>query len=337
MRIEQAVPFVVPMRLRFRRVEQRAGMLLKGPAGWGEFSPFPDYGPDYAARWLASAIDAAVHPMPTAVRSEVPVNVTVPAVDPERAFALTRASGCTTAKVKVAEPGQSLDDDANRVAAVREALGAAGKIRIDANAAWDVATAARSLRRLADAAGGLEYAEQPCPTLEDLRQLRRMTDVLLAADESVRTAEDPERIAGLEAADLLVIKVQPLGGVRRARQVVDAAGLPVVVSSAIETSVGLSAGAAFAASLPSLPYACGLGTATMLTTDVVGVPLIPRNGAISGRRRDPDPHALASVTALGPQRDDLIARFVAAAALLPPTLAAELGPDPAALVTGTPS
>jgi o-succinylbenzoate synthase len=285
--IDDLRPFTLPMRRRFRGVTSRAGVLLHGPAGWGEFSPFPEYGPAYASRWLAAAQDAATHPFPPSVRDRVPVNTTVPAVDAATARRLVAASGCTTAKVKVAEPGQDLAADVERVAAVRDALGPTGNIRVDANAAWDVATAVLSITRLATAAGGLEYVEQPCRTLEELREVRGRVDVPLAADESVRTATDPLRIAGLDAADIVVVKVQPLGGVHRALEVVDAAGLPAVVSSALESSVGLAAGVALAAALPELPYACGLGTATLLTVDVTDRPLEPRDGHLEVRRVAP--------------------------------------------------
>jgi len=286
--IEQLRPFRVPMRQRFRGVEERTGVLLQGPAGWGEFSPFPEYGPAYASRWLAAAIEAATQPFPTAVRERIPVNTTVPAVDPDAAHRLVARSGCRTAKVKVAEPGQELAADVDRVAAVRAALGPAGAIRVDANAAWDVETAVLSITRLDRAAGGLEYVEQPCRSLPELAEVRRRVDVPLAADESVRTADDPLRIAGLDAADVIVIKVQPLGGVSRALEVVTAAGLPAVVSSALETSVGLAAGAALAAALPELPYACGLGTATLLTSDVSDRPLAPADGELEVRRVAPE-------------------------------------------------
>lgn len=280
--------FSVPMRHRFRGVTSREGVLLSGEAGWGEFSPFPDYGPGIAARWLAAASEAAHEPFPEPVRDRVPVNTTVPAVDAATAHDLVAGSGCATAKVKVAEPGQDLADDLERVAAVRDALGAAGHVRVDANAAWDVATAAHALARLDRAAGGLEYAEQPCAGLDELAELRRRVSVPLAADESVRTAEDPLRIAGLAAADIVVVKVQPLGGVWRALEVVDAAGLPAVVSSAVETSVGLAAGVALAAALAQLPHACGLGTATLLAGDLTDRPLTPVDGALEVRRVAPD-------------------------------------------------
>jgi o-succinylbenzoate synthase len=290
----------LPMRVRFRRLDVRTGMLLRGPAGWGEFSPFPEYGHAYASRWLAAALEAATEPFPDPMRSEVPVNTTIPAVDPGDAHRMAANSGCTTAKVKVAENGQTLAQDVERVAAVRDALGPEGHIRVDANGAWDVASAVLAIARLDRAAKGLEYVEQPCETLDELRDVRRRVEVAIAADESIRTAADPLRVATTDAADVLVLKVQPLGGVRRALEVADAAGLPVVVSSALETSVGLAAGVAFAAALPELPFACGLGTATLLAGDVTDNPLQPRDGALPVRRVAPDAASLDQVAA-GPE------------------------------------
>ncbi len=316
--IDQLVPFVLPMRLRFRGVTSRSGVLLRGPAGWGEFSPFPEYGPAYASRWFAAAREAATVPFPTPVRDRVPVNTTVPAVDPATAHDLVRRSGCATAKVKVAEAGQDLAADVDRVAAVRDALGPAGRVRIDANAAWDVETAVLAIGRLDTAAGGLEYVEQPCATLSELAEVRSRVTVPLAADESVRTADDPLRIAGLDAADVIVVKVQPLGGVHRALEVVDAAGLPAVVSSALETSVGLAAGVALAAALPDLPYACGLGTATLLQADVTDRPLTPQDGSLEVRRIVPD-RALLEQAAPDPDAGmAIVERLAAAAAHLAP-------------------
>ncbi len=286
--IDDLRPFRVPMRRRFRGVTERTGVLLHGPAGWGEFSPFPEYGPAYASRWLAAALAAATTDFPEPVRHRVAVNTTIPAVDPGTAHELAAGAGCRTAKVKVAEPGQDLAADVERVAAVRDALGPAGRIRIDANAAWDVETAVLAITRLDRAAGGLEYVEQPCRTLEELREVRDRVAVPLAADESVRTAEDPLRIADLDAVDLIVVKVQPLGGVARALEVIAAAGLPAVVSSALETSVGLAAGVALAAALPELPYDCGLGTATLLQSEVTDRPLLPEDGHVAVRRVAPE-------------------------------------------------
>ncbi|HEU5033711.1 MAG TPA: o-succinylbenzoate synthase [Mycobacteriales bacterium] len=282
----RTVVFDLPMRLRFRGQRRRAGVLVHGPAGWGEFSPFPDYDARTCARWLAAAREAAEQGWPDPVRDVVPVNTTIPAVDAEQAHALAAASGCTTAKVKVAEAGQSLRDDLARVEAVRDALGPAGKLRIDANGAWSVDEAVAALQQLD--AFELEYAEQPVRTLEEMAMLRRRTDVRLAADESVRTAADPLRVRGLEAADVVVLKVQPLGGVRRCLEVAAACGLPVVVSSAVETSVGIAAGVALAAALPELPFACGLGTVQLLARDVTREPLVPVQGMLPVRRVEPD-------------------------------------------------
>lgn len=282
----------IAMRVRFRGQTRRQGVLIHGPAGWGEFSPFPDYDDATCARWLAAAHEAAYDGWPAPIRDRVPVNTTVPAVGPEQAHEMVRASGCTTAKVKVAEVGQTLADDVARVEAVRDALGPAGKLRVDANAAWSLDDAVDALRALNNF--DLEYAEQPVASLADMAALRRRVDVPLAADESVRRAEDPLRVAGLEAADIVVLKVQPLGGVRRCLDVAGACGLPVVVSSAVETSVGIAAGVALAAALPELPYACGLGTVSLLAGDVTPDSLLPVDGFLPVRAVAPDPSMVAA-------------------------------------------
>lgn len=282
--------FAIPMTTRFRGITVREGALIQGPAGWGEFSPFAEYGPREAARWLAGAVEAATAGWPAPVRDQVPVNVTVPAVDPDRAAGIVASSGCRTAKVKVAEPGQRDADDIARVEAVRDALGPDGRVRIDVNGHWDVPHAARMLAELDRF--GLEYAEQPCATLAELAELRRQVSVPLAADESIRRAEDPQRVRAAGAADIVVLKVQPLGGVRPALRIAEACGLPVVVSSAVDSSVGLAAGVALAAALPALPYACGLGTTSLLTGDVTAEPLAPVGGALPVRRPVVDPDLL---------------------------------------------
>lgn len=291
--------FRIAMTMRFRGQTVREGVLIEGPAGWGEFSPFPEYGPAESARWLACAREAAFEGWPPPLRRSIPVNVTVPAVDPERAFDLVRLSRCGTAKVKVAERGQTFADDLARVEAVREAIGPSGRVRIDANGAWDVDTAVRHLRELDRF--GLEYAEQPCATLDELALVRRRVDIPIAADESIRRADDPLKVRAAEAADIAVIKVQPLGGVRAALRVVEACGLPAVVSSAVETSVGLAAGLALAAALPELPYACGLGTMSLLTGDVVADSLDACDGTIAVRRPEVDETALARVEIDSPE------------------------------------
>ena len=283
--------FAIPMTTKFRGITVREGALIQGPAGWGEFSPFAEYGPRECARWLASAIESATAGWAAPVRDRVPVNVTVPAVDAARARDIAASSGCRTAKVKVAERGQGDADDIARVEAVRDALGPDGKVRIDVNGRWDVGHAVRMLAELDRF--GLEYAEQPCATLAEMAQVRRAVNVPLAADESVRRAADPMRVRAAGAADIVVLKVQPLGGVAAALRIADACGLPVVVSSAVDTSVGLAAGVALAAALPELPYACGLGTMSLLTGDVTADPLVPAGGELPVVRPRIDTERLA--------------------------------------------
>ncbi|HEV7624629.1 MAG TPA: o-succinylbenzoate synthase [Amnibacterium sp.] len=279
----------LPMATRFRGTTVREAALLPGPAGWTEFAPFVEYGDAEAAAWLVAAIDFGWVEAPVPLRDVVLVNATVPAVPADAVDGLlARFPGCRTAKVKVAEPGGRLADDVARVRAVRRALGPEGRVRVDANAAWNVDEAEHALRALSPF--DLEYAEQPCARLDELAELRaRIQDLAIpiAADESVRRAADPLAVARAGAADLLVIKAAPLGGVRRAAALVAEAGLPAVVSSAIDTSVGLAMGAFLAASLPELPYDCGLGTAALLSADVTDEPLTPVGGAIEVRRVTP--------------------------------------------------
>ena len=283
----EAQVYAIPLTTRFRGIDVREGVLLRGDAGWGEFSPFLEYDDATAAPWLAAAREAADLGWPVPVRDLVPVNVTVPACEPERARAIVLASnGCRTAKVKVAEPGQVPAEDEARLEAVRDALGPGGRIRVDANGGWDVATAIARIPVLDRAAGGLEYVEQPCPDVVDLARVRRRVQVPIAADESIRRAADPYRVRDLDAADVAVLKVQPLGGVRNCLRIAEDIGLPVVVSSALETSVGIAAGVALAAALPDLPYACGLATVQLLAADVVDEPLLPVDGALPVRRPD---------------------------------------------------
>jgi O-succinylbenzoate synthase len=305
--------FAIPMPTRFRGITLREGALLRGPAGWGEFSPFAEYGPRESARWLACALEAAAYGWPAPVRDSVPVNVTVPAVGAEQAYKIVAESGCRTAKVKVAERGQAAADDVDRVAAVRDAIGPDGRVRVDANGGWTVEQAERQLSDLSRF--GLEYAEQPCATLAELAQLRRRIDVPLAADESIRRAEDPLKVRAAGAADIVVLKAQPLGGVRSALEIAEQCGLPVVVSSAVDTSVGLAAGVALAAALPDLPYACGLATMSLLAGDVTADPLAETDGALPVRPAVVDEVALAryEVDPAGWRE-----RMLAAAEFLPP-------------------
>jgi o-succinylbenzoate synthase len=286
----------IPMRVRFRALSVREVALVQGPMGWGEFGPFPEYDDLESSRWLAAALEAGWLGWPVPVRDSVPVNATVPAVPAnDVSDILERYDGCSTAKVKVAERGQSLEDDVDRVAAVRDAMGPQARIRVDANGGWTVAEATGALRRLS--AYGLEYAEQPCAAVEDLATLRvalarNGIDVLVAADESIRKASDPMRVVREGAADVIVVKVAPLGGVRVALAIAQECGLPTVVSSALDTSVGIRAGLALAAALPELPFACGLGTVELMAGDVTDDSMVPVSGSTVLRDLTVEPELL---------------------------------------------
>ncbi len=286
-----SLPLVSP----FRGIGLREALLTEGPNGWTEFSPFTEYGDAEASAWLAAAIDFGWNPTPTAVRDSVRVNATLPAVGPDEvASVLARFPGCRTVKIKVAELGQTLADDTARVAAAREYLGAEGRIRLDANGGWNVDEAEHAIHALAEY--DLEYVEQPCATVDELAQVRtrvKYMGIPIAADESVRKADDPLAVARAGAADILVLKAQPLGGVTAALAIAAEAGLPVVVSSALDTSVGISMGLHLAAALPQLEFDCGLGTAALLAADVTDAPLIPVDGALPVRRVTPHRTLLA--------------------------------------------
>jgi O-succinylbenzoate synthase len=272
------------MRVPFRGVTTREAVLLRTDKGWGEFAPFPEYDDRESSRWLAAALEGTDWPAP--VRTSVPVNATVPAVPADQVAAvLARFPGCTTAKVKVAQAGQSLRDDVARVAAVRDLV---PNVRVDANAAWTVDEAVTAIQALGD----LEYVEQPCATVDELAQVRRRVATRIAADESIRKATDPLLVARKEAADVVVVKVAPLGGVRAALRVAEECGLPVVVSSALDTSIGIRAGVALAAALPDLPFACGLATTSLMAADVVTDSLDGHGGSIPVRDVVPDPALL---------------------------------------------
>ncbi|WP_380166505.1 o-succinylbenzoate synthase [Jannaschia sp. R86511] len=299
----------LPLRTRFRGITVREALLLDGPAGWGEFSPFAEYDDHEAARWLAAGLEAAAQHWPAPLRTSVEVNATVPAVAAaDVAGVLARFPGCTTAKVKVAEPGQGLADDLDRVAAVRAGLGPTGSVRVDANGGWDVDQALAALSALAGY--GLEYAEQPVADVADLARLRvRLAasgvSVPVAADESVRRAEDPLAVALAGAADVVVVKVAPLGGVGRLLQVAQVLrerhDVGLTVSSALDTSVGLAAGVAAAAALPDPVRAAGLGTAALLGGDVTRSPLLPVAGHVPVGAVTADADLLARYAAT-PQR-----------------------------------
>lgn len=308
----------LPLRQRFRGIDVREVALFEGPQGWTEFSPFLEYDDAESAAWLAAAIDFGWAATPALFRSSIRVNATLPVVGPESVAAiLDRFPGCRTVKIKVAEHGQQLADDVARVSAARDYLGAEGRIRVDANGGWNVDEAEHAIHALAPL--DLEYVEQPCATVDELADIRRRVKYMgvpIAADESVRKESDPLEVARSKAADLLVIKAQPLGGVRRALSIVDAAGLPVVVSSALETSVGISMGAYLAASITDLPFDCGLATVSLLAADVTGEPLVPVGGAIDVRRVIPTSALLDAHAVDAERRDWWISRLTGCHAIL---------------------
>ncbi|WP_257162304.1 o-succinylbenzoate synthase [Corynebacterium cystitidis] len=260
--LERAHVVSLPMAVRFRGVDRREALLIDGPEGWGEFSPFLEYGAREASAWLAAGLEAAFVGLPEA-RGSVEVNGTIPAVEAGRVPGImARYPGVRTFKVKVAEAGQSLADDIARVNAVREAMPEA-VIRVDANRGWTVEQAVEA----AGALGDLEYIEQPCATVEELARLRGLTDTPIAADESIRKASDPFRVAEYQAADVAVVKVAPLGGVRRLVEISRALDLSLTVASALDTAVGIYAGLVAAKVAGS--RAAGLATQRLFVEDVV--------------------------------------------------------------------
>lgn len=278
----------LPMKATFRGINVRETALLSGPNGWAEFAPFTEYDDAEAAEWLRAAIEQGWGPKGPAgerIRTSIPINATLPAVPVEHVAGVLDLFGpCRTVKIKVAERGHTLADDVARVSAARDYLGAAGRIRIDANGAWNVDEAEHALRALERF--DLEYVEQPCASIPELAELRgriHRMGIPIAADESVRKAADPLAVARSGAADILVIKCAPLGGVAAALKIIEQTGLPVVVSSALESSVGLAAGLELAARIPELQFDCGLATASLLAGDVTREPLVATNGAIELR------------------------------------------------------
>jgi len=299
----------LPMRVRFRGITTREALLLEGPAGWGEFAPFPEYDDAEAAHWLRAGIEAAWVGPPTPVRDRVPINATVPAIGPDQVpEILARFPGARTAKVKVAEKGQDLAQDVARVNAVRALI---PNVRVDANAGWSVDDAVTALTALT-ADGPLEYAEQPCASVPELVEVRRrLPGVPIAADESIRRAEDPLRVVRAGGADVAVVKVPPLGGMRRLLALADELaghGVPVVVSSALDTAVGMGAGLAAAAALPNLAHACGLGTGGLFEADVAA-PRTMSDGSLDARPVAADPARVAELAASAERTEWWLARL----------------------------
>lgn len=283
--LDRARVVALPLAVKFRGVTTREALLIEGPAGWGEFAPFLEYGPEESAHWLAAGLEAAYEGFPSPVRSEVEVNGTIPAVPAEMVpEVMQRYPGCRTFKIKVADPGQTLADDVARVQAVREAVQDMGRVpvlRVDANGGWSVDEAIEAAKALMP----LDYMEQPCRTAEELaevrsRLMRSGLFVRVAADESIRKVADPYRVAELQAADVAVVKAAPLGGVKRLLQIAHdlrARHMDITVASALDTSVGISMGLAAVAALPKIlddedidvtPAAAGLATGSLFIEDV---------------------------------------------------------------------
>jgi O-succinylbenzoate synthase len=302
----------LPMRVRFRGITIRELALIEGPAGWGEFGAFVEYDAAEASAWLASAIEGAYRPPPPLRRDRIPINATVPAVAAAQVSeVLARFPGARTAKVKVAEPGQTLADDVDRVNAVRELV---PTVRVDANGGWSVEEAVQAAAALT-ADGSLEYLEQPCATVGELAELRRRVDVPIAADESIRKADDPLAVVRARAADLAVLKVAPLGGVSTLLDIAAQIDIPVVVSSALDSAVGIAAGLIAAAALPQLRHACGLGTGGLFVEDVAEA-FVPVDGNLVVVPVAPDPARLQALGAPPERRQWWIDRVRACYPLL---------------------
>ena len=269
----------LPMRTTFRSLDIRETALFKGENGWGEFAPFVEYSDQESLQWLESAIEAADKALSPALRESIPINATVPASNDEAEIEqiLSWYPGVDTAKIKV---GTGIKEDLARIAAVRKHLPKA-KIRIDVNGSWSVKEALSNIIAIYEVTGDLlEYVEQPVASLDELKQLKEgmSVDVKIAGDEVLRKAKDPFAISLDGAIDILMLKVSPLGGIKRAMDLASHHKLPVVISSALESAVGISYGLALAARVPSLDYACGLGTSALFNQDVSDIPIV--NGAI---------------------------------------------------------
>ena len=285
---DSAPVFAIPLTDEVDGWDVCSGMLIEGPQGWGEFAPPPAAAAERAARWLTAAIEVGTVGWPDPIRGRVPIAVTIPTVSPDRARQLVVAAGCRTAAVHV---GGVLADDIARVEAVRDALGPDGAIRCDADGRWDVDTAVAAIRALDRAAGGLEFVEQPCPTLDEVAEVHRLVAMPVALDQSIRDAPEPVRLSLAGVADIAVLTVGPLGGVRRALRVAETCGLPCVVAGELGSSIGIAGGLALAGVLPDAGFAGELGTARLLTGDLVSDArsLIPSDGFLPVAPMPPGP------------------------------------------------
>jgi O-succinylbenzoate synthase len=264
----------LPMKTKFRGISVREVALIKGSYGWGEFSPFLEYDDAESAPWLASAIESATTPKPQLYRSSVAVNGTIPATNDKKVIddLITSYSGAKTYKVKV---GDNLSEDIVRLARIRS-LGRKVNIRIDVNGLWSVEQALTNLYAFYENVGPFEYVEQPCATLDELRELKSKIRIPLkiAVDEVIRKSPDPFALDLQGAADIVMLKVQPLGGIKRAHAIAEHHKLPIVVSSALESAVGIKYGLELAASFKEMNFDCGFGTGSLLAADVAHLPIV---------------------------------------------------------------
>ena len=263
----------LPTKTDFRSVKVREVALVEGPKGWGEFSPFVEYEPSECVPWLVSAIEAATTLPPELLRSKIEVNATMPAINGREYIAevLSWFPGCQTIKIKV---GADIREDLARIATVCD-LAPSSKIRIDVNGSWTVGQAIQAIYAIHDICE-LEYVEQPCGSIDELRELKRRVafPVVIAGDEVVRKAPNPMAVDLQDAIDVLLLKVAPLGGIKKSMEIAAHHGKPVVVSSALDSAVGISYGLRLAAALPELNFACGLGTGQLLSADVATLPIV---------------------------------------------------------------
>lgn len=305
---DSAPVFAIPLTDDLGGVTVCEGMLIEGPQGWGEFSPPPGCADWQAGRWLTAAIEVGTVGWPDPIRGRVPVAVTIPSVEPERARRLVSESGCRTAAVRVADT--TLAADLARLEAVRDALGPGGAIRCDANGRWDVEAAVTAIAALDRAAGGCEFVEQPCRTLDEVAEVRRRVDVPIAVDQSLRETAEPLRLPVARAADIAVLTVGALGGVRRALRVAETCGVPCTVAAEPQSSVGLSGGLALAGVLADMGYAAALGGARLLSGDTVssGRSLITVDGFLPVAPMPPAPDP-ALLERFAPADSETVARW----------------------------
>ena len=262
----------LPMKTKFRGITVREVALIKGPHGWGEFSPFLEYDDAESAPWLASAIEAATTPKPKLYRTSIAINGTIPALNDKKKIEelVNSFPGVETFKVKV---GQNLSEDVARLAMIR-VLRPEAKLRVDVNGLWSVEDALRNLYTYYENIGPLEYVEQPCATIEELRELKKRADVKIVGDEVLRKSTNPFDVDLSGAIDYLMLKVQPLGGIKRAHALAKHHELPVIVSSALESAVGINYGLILAASFEDMKFDCGLGTGSLLAKNVADLPIV---------------------------------------------------------------